>query len=214
MRRRDAGPLPPGYTPLNYLESTGGQSIDTLWAPTAGEHELVCRFGITAGNAGFSLFGARTNTPAPVKRAGTYYFGTAYRPSVYVGTTSNQFTLPASNPHVIGTIYNLSLVVSESDSTFRREVTGEDGLMNLENAASFVGGTTTPDTLHLFSAKTQGVVAERGYFKVYGHRIYEAGALVRDMLPCLDGGGRPCMYCLVSKQTFYNVSGATDFLYG
>ena len=66
----------------------------------------------------------------------------------------------------------------------------------------------------VFSSKTQGVIGERGYFKVYRYRAYEAGALVRDMLPCLDSSGRPCMFCKVSKQTFYNVSTGADFLFG
>ena len=211
---RNTRRLPKGYILVNYLQSTGQQTIDTGWRSVGLKYRLECVFEMAQSNAGVSLFGARSNTPS-VTRSGSYYFGTADRPSSYIGTTTNQWTLPAATPLIVGTEYFLSFEANElGGRTFRRQLRGDDGIINLDNSTTFTGSTITQDGHHIFGAITAGVAGERGYFKVKSFKAFDEDVISRDMVPCLDNTGKPCMYCFVTKQTFYNSSGSANFLYG
>lgn len=49
--------------------------------------------------------------------------------------------------------------------------------------------------------------------RIKSGKISQGEEITRDLIPCLDDNGRPCMFDKVSRTTFYN-SGTGEFLYG
>ena len=205
--------LPNGYTLLNYLESTGTQLIDTRWRPTSGIFEYAVEFESTKSQGGVSLMGARSNTP-DVRRSGTFYFSATDKAGIYIGQTSNIFQLPEANTYVPGTRYFLGLKIDEPTQTAKVKIYDEQKIVNVDNSAKFTGSTKITNTHTFFNATAEASMGERGSFRIYNYRIWEEGYLARSFVPCLDANGKPCMYCLVTKKTYYNAFNSTDFLYG
>ena len=202
--------LPHGFFPLDYLQSTKTQVIDTGFIPTLGQHTIECEFELPEDNQSSSMFAARTNsgvTPAPA-RAGNWYFISRNRPSVYVGTTSNVTTLPSDLQ--LHTRYTVRVEFNDSAKTVKRSLTGYS-----DANATYSGTIKTLDSLTFFGARTEGNYAEFGAFRIYSFKIWEDGELVRDLVPCFNVNiGRPCMYCRITAQPYYNARAGADFLYG
>ena len=49
-------------------------------------------------------------------------------------------------------------------------------------------------------------------YRLYSIYIYDNDILMHNFVPCLDENGTPCLYDLLTKQTFYN-QGTGNFLY-
>jgi hypothetical protein len=53
----------------------------------------------------------------------------------------------------------------------------------------------------------------KGVGRIYEAQFTNGTKITRDLIPCLDFNGRPCMFDKISRKTFYN-QGTGEFLYG
>lgn len=184
------GSIPSGYKQVEYLESTGTQYIDTLISPT--------------NETGMSLTFSNISITGDSNFCGCRIFGGAR----YMFNYNNRKLGYGFNSYV-----NTNIDFPQIKATLE---------LNMFNNRKFVYGdyvidinNTLPSGLPsiiYFGQKSDIKVLLYSY-RVYSFKISSANTLVRDFIPCLDNNNRPCMYDIVSKQTFYN-QGTGEFLYG
>jgi len=188
--------LPTGFTEVEYLESTGTQYIDTGYKPVPAttKFEFMFQPDTIAGNS--FLFGCRPDTGIGGFTCTTYFAtGSVRQDWAGLGT---YFPTTNVNTKYLYTAYDNSISLN-SDS---------------------VTGTTSRSTTRLnfnfllFTVNTNGTADTRRFIgKIYFSRLWDAGVLVRDFIPCVDASGRPCMYDKVEGKPYYNL-GTDDFTYG
>lgn len=180
-----------GYTPLEYIESTGTQYIDTGIVPnenTIVEVELM-------KDSGSEILWERI-------------LGVDNQFMIYIdakkGTSDKRFKWFANINSGEKTIH-----VVEYDTKIKLKV-GQGNIYYNDNLATTY--TTQPNTttpIYLFWCKD----ADRyGVYKLYSCKIYNDTELVRDFTPCLDKNNTACLYDKVNKQFYYNL-GSGQFNY-
>ena len=175
---------PTKYIPLEYIESSGKQYIDTGIVPTT-TTIVELQFKKVGNIIDYErLFGTvntfeimrsnRSSTNWVFKVSGGEY-------TVNLGTTTNLTTIRCGN----GTIYvNEDLKLTYNKSTI-----------------------STSNTIYLFHSKS----ADRyGIFQLYNCKIYsEPGILVRSFLPAIDNNNTICLYEEINNKFYYNLGSGT-----
>ena len=206
-----AAPIKRGYTfkgwlnyqPIEYLESTGTQYIDTgvignlntRWivdfmniVPSTDFQSAIIGGNIKNNTKAISILLTLQNQTLRTCRFG-----------------DKEADIPS------GRLYNNVRYIVQTD---------KDGLL-LDNREYLIPFGTqnyfeTEGTLWLFmyNAKTGLPLSEkRSSFRVYSSRLYDNDVLVRDFIPILDHNGTPCMYDKVEKKFYYN-QGTGQFIAG
>lgn len=204
--------LPPAYTRVNYLESTGTQYmlIPEPYKGTSSECLTGVQIKVTFLATGLAVWGIRNNNVQQQDLMCTYASGGVQ----YVATGRSQgggpyARLPLNtNPFICS--YNY-----KQDGALRTQQ-GED----VAEYLNYVPNYTTPnlvwDYMPLFATLVilpSLVPAQMGKMQVYYVQFTQGSEITRDLIPCLDDNGRPCMFDRVSRTPFYN-SGTGEFLYG
>lgn len=190
--------LPSGYIACEYLESTGTQYIDTGYYATNTSGINIDYAYSASGNAGLcGIFQGQ----AP--RTDTLFVTTLS------GQTSTEIYLisqgaEATNniPPGIGTKHNAKINYLN------------DGKLIIDNGRQWNNGTNgvvSSRTIKLFCRDNGGNLAYTNA-RIYMCLISEGGNIVRNFIPCLDNNNVPCMYDVITKQTYYN-AGTGDFAY-
>ena len=177
------------YTPIEYLESTKTQYIDTGVVANFASFKIEIK---AVKETQYSLFG--TYTPH-------YSFTGSNSVNAYCKSYKGNFgeytVINPDDPHVFildsGTLY----VDGDRKTPFFTDLTGTTG-------AYFV---------YLFGRNNNNNLNDPGAHKIYYTKIWNDGLLVRDMIPVLDKDDIPCMYDKVSGQYFYN-AGTGQFIAG
>lgn len=188
------GPLPEGYTQLEYIESTGTQYIDTGFKPNQ-DTRLVCSvdFPAISASSGAWLFGSRTTNV--VKTFGFLSYNSIYR------SDYNDQTTPGEIAVIPGGKFTLDK---------NKNITYFDGVV----VNSLPTGTFQGDySLYLFANNNGGTLQNPCSAKLYSCQIYDNGALVRNFVPCQDPTGNVGLYDLVGAQ-FYGNAGSGTFTAG
>ena len=183
--------LPPGYTELEYLESTGTQYIDT---------EIIGKTGVSIEATFKVLDLTKTRTIG-----------------VTDGINRLSLLLPtAGTGYLVNQIGNINKIVT----THRLNV-GDTATTKQDGGKLYLNGelidTVTPNTfntnmtIYMFAQHANQMVSF-DISRIYNVKIWENGELVRNFIPCLDNTGTPCMYDTVTKTCFYN-QGTGEFLY-
>lgn len=175
------------YTPLQYIESTGTQWIDTGVIPTLDMRikYVFSGFNFTS-NENRILWGSRTS--------GTYQ------------TSTNQFYAGCSEGYAGCWYYSATqqkhLGDFSSGTRYTYDVTNDSNV------------TDSVQSIYLFALNNNGTAVPNPDWRLYSLKIYSAsGAMIRDFIPVLSPGGAPCMLDKVSGQFFYN-QGTGDFIAG
>lgn len=176
--------LPSGYTPVEYIRSSGAQYVNTGVTPN---NTTVIEAKIGASNGHF--FAAIPS--ASSGRFGIYAlqngrFDIAFGSSGYIGGIVSGATYPAEI-----TFKNGSLTVNGVTKTFTTQ-----------------GAFTSASKLPLFA---EGTSASSG--EVYYWKDYNNGSLVRDLIPCKNASGAVGLYDLVNG-VFYANAGSGTFTAG
>ena len=183
------------YVPVEYLESTGTQYINT---GIAGNNENL-RIELTFEIRAFTQYGG--------------VFGN------YVSETANcwrmiQYSSDINRAYITsGSITNKSkLIVLAKNTKHTFAIEAKKYILN--GAATSLGnlssGTENSTNICIFTARAGGTSSK---MRLYSFKVYDSGNLVRDFIPALDWNDRPCMYDKVSGELFYN-QGTGEFLYG
>ena len=189
------------YTPIEYLESTGTQYIDTGIVPNINT-KIRVKFSST-GTYSAGVVGVRAS----------------YNKNNISITTNNRTALVDFNNGSHETYrltdyqYNMgSLVVAElsKDARIRYNPSDETTIIAQSTAVNSQTFNITQSAL-LFDANSNDCTPMTGY--IYYTKIWDNDVLVRDFIPVLDSNGVACMFDKVTGQFFYN-AGTGDFIAG
>ena len=184
--------------PLEYIQSSGTQWIDTKVGANATSLKYEAKFSLPTGATDGFLW-SQWN-------ADVYGLG-----DLYNDKTVNKMCYFYKNTYVTinspGFTYDTDYVISSD--------------MNLSKITTVLNGTTTTQT-RAASAVPYSIKLFRrgndtsrywGMYKLYYLKIYVDGTLSRDFIPAKDFNEQVCLYDKVSKTFFYN-QGTTDFIAG
>jgi hypothetical protein len=183
------GVLPPGYTLLEYIKSSGTQHINTKFVPNSNSRVVVTVKFDSDPTTHAGLFGSRTGTKEQ--------FWCYYR--------YNDFTFAArygTNPDIKISAKPKEKNVVEMD----RNTLVVNGEVVEGSAQTFAG----PYELYLFSVNQSGATQNTASFRLYSCRIYDNNVLVRDYLPCRNPENEVGLYDTVTEE-FYGNAGEGAF---
>lgn len=180
--------LPSGCTELEYIESTGGQFIDTGVVPGAST-KVVCEFEkSTTSNASQHIFGC--------DKFSFYYNRSWY---TYYSESGNKVSFQGPPADGKYTVTKEMLTATMTDGTLSWSV---------ETTSS------TPSRTMLIFAKANAYgTQDFAVTKIYSLKVYNGATLVVDYRPCKDPAGAVCMYDVMSGEYGYN-AGTGAFVAG
>ena len=182
------------YTPIEYIESTGTQYIDTGFSAPNG---FKAQIGFYPYAYSACIIGAH-NSSFPFGRN-------------YVSMNGNGiFNIGSDGCYLSDSIVSLNTKYDIEVSTVKNNVflTG----YTLHPACDDATGDMSSYTLYLF--RLHGYDVNNFIGRIYYTKIWdENNVLVRDMIPVKDIHGVACMYDKVSGQFFYN-QGTGNFIAG
>lgn len=195
MRRRSnlhSSRLPPGYTELSYIQSTGTQWIDTGHKPNQ-DSVVEIGFQVTLNDEEtYAICGSRNGASGANEAFGLFKMNSTRFDSYIAGQIKN-ISAAAINPH--------TAILTGKSITF-------DGAYNSFNGSNFSGNYN-----FLVCAMNQqsGVDNRIASMKVF----YCRGIMVTsfDLVPCRDPNGRIGMFDL-STNSFHNNAGSGEFIAG
>ena len=185
--------VPVGYTRLEYLQSTGTQYIDTgIQAKNSTTTQVIGQY--LELNSDATLFGVFQSNGVNYYGLGLaggvywrFWYGSGGAPWVVFGTADTQL-------HTF-IIRNASLYI---DDDITPVATSSSGSVNSQSK-----------NLILFGAMYGESVQYLSKAKIYSVKIYENGALVRNMIPAKNDSNVVGMYDTVSKTFFTNAGSGT-----
>lgn len=181
------------YLPVEYLESTGTQWIDTGIVPTK-NIKIDIDLQLTSIISAKYVFGSW----APDKQ---YY--------LYISDNKWQWGWSSEYKNTTTTDQNRHNFILASNGT----------ISSITLDGNVIGTTTTTSqypgpNFSIFGGRGQSNIVNTDLTqKIYSCKIFENNVLVRDFIPVLDPDGTPCMYDKVTKTFFYN-QGTGDFIAG
>ncbi|MBR4856962.1 MAG: hypothetical protein IKU94_10110 [Bacteroidaceae bacterium] len=185
-------------TELAYLEGTGTQWINTGIHPTDSSIKSEVKIAYSSTSTG-QLMGAGT---AGTERfnfgveSGRFRFG--FGRSWF--DANSEVKTPDTEPHIW-------VLDAEAQAGYI------DGVEQKTTNTYLPGGSRAFVLFARGSSTNSAENGNRTKGKLYYAKLWNAGTLVRDLIPVLDWNDRPCMYDKVSGELFYN-QGADEFLYG
>ena len=199
FRRRLMMSFEKKYTPVEYLESTGTQYIDT---GVFGNENLVIQasYKLSDGNSVCYLFGAcstyNTNAFAmsynPMNnKLYRYFIGT--RTELYGSVNNDAFS-------------NITDVQNSSFSKDKVVINTEE--YNVTSRVPF----STPVTMTIFARKEPNKVTYFSKIKLRSFKMISNEKIIKDFIPVLDSNNKPALYDKVENKFYYN-EGSGEFLY-
>ena len=200
------------YIPIEYIQSTGAQYIDTGYKYNTNATTITYQFDMSLESENSAGISHR-------KIAGLYS-STAKRPLSISLYTDNQIRVSGGNitfnnsnvkdNFTPGVRFNISAQINHS--TKRISLIKDSGTAKTQ---SYSDNITESDNLYFFTYNTFTTPNPNYmiYAKMYSAKIYEDNTLVRDFIPVLDKNGTPCMYDLAERKFYYN-SGTGNFIAG
>lgn len=196
LNRGDWGGAVINYTPLEYIESTGTQYIDTGITLTQDDN-IEVEFALTENQFTRFIFGRR--------------FSSASGQNINIGIAS-------SNNRIIADFnnsdYNLYRAITNNGELSRKyKVILNKNVRSISSNNTLVTSNTNlcSDTISTNNALIFSSLDTIAPFlgRIYSVKISSRG----DFIPCKDPNGVVCMYDKVSRQFFYN-QGTGDFIAG
>lgn len=198
--KSNSGVLPPGYTQLNYIESTGTQYIDTGFIPTGlTKVVLDVLYTNTVSQRLFGSYSTATSNAFVISSAsGNFYC--SYGTAPYAATRA----IVAGQRYEIGFGYNLigaeNVRFMVDNSTLRTFA-----VTNINSGINAI----------LLGTNYGGTIGETSNFKgyMYSCKLYDNDNLVRDFIPCINPNNDVGAYDIVNG-VFYGNVGTGDFIAG
>lgn len=184
------GELPIGYTRVKYLEGTGASYINT--GCTICDSQISAIFRFKTFNEGEDWFCGDWDSSWAVFLVGFY------RQNIRCGAFKES---------------NHSWITIPLDTEKHSVHVGIDGVfidsVFVQNT-HYDEITVLNKPMLLFRSHHYNTGSKKD---IYEWKIYDlSGNLIREFIPALDTSGKPCLFCTISKQPFYNV-GTGEFGY-
>lgn len=203
--------IPSDYTPIEYIEGTGTQYINTLYKPN---NETGMKI-VYQGTAWENTWIAATYDKDIITR---FYLprwaSTGYK--IWGWGVMGYF-----NFNIDGEEMALDRWISSLNFKNDRLAIVEDLTTGFRNQASLSTtgepkGTGTisqmSTDIHILARYDNNNVVEKASAKFYSGQITQGDEIVHNFMPVLDSTGTPCLYDTITQQPFYN-AGTGDFLY-
>ena len=180
--------------PVEYLESTGTQYIDTLVVLSSTDKvEALAEYtGKPSSGSSyvFGTFGSNKNfgINADLQNSGNFY-----------GVWYNQGTVTASTPK------------PEFNTRYKVEVSSNGIYINNTLFSNVSGTFTGSNPAYLFWAN--GTSQPKSIMKLYSCQMWQSSTLVRDFIPCIDENLTPFMFDKVNCTVYLN-AGTGQFKVG
>ena len=189
--------LPRGYTQVEYLESNGTQYIDTRYYPN-NLTDVECKFIFNQlpSNAVPSAFGVRASNNSVQQ-----FLTSVSNGVLWIVNGLNNHSIPSVRP-VVNTEYILRITPQKAYWNGTEIFTMTSSVANCPNLSMF-----------MFGRNTWSGLANNFYGKIYYLKIYEAGVLVRNFIPCINSSNVAGMYDTVN-DAFYTNAGTGTFNVG
>ena len=186
------------YTPIEYIESTGTQYIDTGYKANINTKIIL--------EAAYSGSATGTNYQQITGGRNSYHASSAiqcaYRTDtelvlVDYGTsgTSNYISVPRLEKFTVQ-IANQNIKVNDTAYT---------------QLGTFSG--TSNYSLWIFDDNASGSTEKNFTGKIYSYKIFENDTIIHNFVPALDTNNTPCLYDKVEGKFYYN-RGTGTFNYG
>ena len=196
FRRRLMMSFEKKYTPVEYLESTGTQYIDTgVNAETGITCDLEAEYRSITGNS--SMVSAFNNKDR-------FYCAHISNPEKKWTLGYGDYYLANEIPKV-NTIYNIKSSLLQNEQKII--VNGNEII-----SKNIIDNYNLNLNLYVFAMNINGVAACFSKARLYKLKLYFGDSLVRDFIPVLDSSGIPCLYDKVEDKFYYN-QGSGEFLY-
>lgn len=204
------GGLPAGYQQLEYLQSTGTQSINTNLSVNTTKHKREIDFMWIDNSGGQCLFGAGNSNDT--QWACTGYRG-GYDLYFFIGSTAGTSTI-ANRCNISQNVrYNLIIEYNTQYHSLIRTFNGNA-------VTTSFSGNITSSPLSLFSSNNGGTVALGYKGRIYSAKLTNNDVLVRDFIPALRiSDSKPGLYdlcgsiCPLTNTPFYINAGTGEFSY-
>ena len=192
-----------GYTPIEYLESTGTQYIDTGYVPNINT-EVRLNIDYTFDSIAY-LFGVTSKD----YQTNVFSFSGNYNSSRYflVFVAGNSKAPVAGNiPAAFGNVAHIHYIslsknkVILDGTTFMFDYVPNEPLNITQN-------------LFVFARNNIGFADYKTKMRLFSMEIIDSNTLVRDFIPVLDANGVPCMFDKVERKFYYN-AGTGQFVAG
>lgn len=187
-----------GMQPLEYIESTGTQYIDTGISGNNDELKLECEFIITEIPGDWSnIYGNYVNENSNSFRL--VINGNTHNGFFTSNTQTRQgqigYSFQTNTKYTIESSY-LKSIINSTTYNYSQKIIGDENntTILLFNSSTISGFLGTP-------------------IKLYSFKIYDNEVLVRDFIPIKDDTGHGALYDKVTQQIFYN-SGTGVFICG
>jgi hypothetical protein len=191
----------PEYQPLDYIETTGTQYIDTGYLPTPD----------TGIELDFMWLGSGTTAWVPVcgmrgANSNFYCWFIQYSASAYVALSPNYSTYDPAGGYTLMRNKRYKLSNAKGATLINGRVSHNTPLTIKQE---------TKDTFHIGCISNNGTIDNRQpYMRIYGFQIFEKFAPVCDMRPCRrKADGVLGLYDLINGK-FYTNKGTGEFVAG
>ena len=188
------------YTPIEYLESTGTQYIDTGYIPNQ-DTEVKLKV----------MIDAIENKYNNICGSGESYNSKVFELYIWDGIFGSNY---GNSNTPSGVLINANDVI-EIDKN-KNIVTFSVNNITKSVINQVYSNFVSPYQMRIFGiTRPQSVsyLYDTGKMKLYYFQIYDNDVLVRDFIPVLDGNGTPCMYDKVEGKFYYN-AGTGQFIAG
>lgn len=183
------------YTPIEYIESTGTQYIDTGYKPN--NRTVLKGKGYWKAMSG-GLIVARWSGAPTKDTFGVYMAGDSL--VFYNGKYSDGKIIQVKNIPFLNTVYEYEMLLDR--------VVYNNTTVNMTR-------DTFQSSYSLFIGAYNNMGRTTDFYngRIYQQTIIEDGTVIHDFIPVLDLNGVPCMFDKVSRTFFYN-SGTGNFIAG
>ena len=177
------GPLPEGYTELEYIEGAGTQFLDA-GIPANENISVELEFSLLATPGGeTAILGAQWSNSG-------YFLS-------YVPGNAIRFHNGGWVDMPLGSITQRNMVTLTNNSI---QLNGE--------SKTFSATATYPTTnIYLFATGDGAAGSWIGKFKLYSCKIFNAGVLIREFIPCINPSGNVGLFDVVNNQFHGNIGG-------
>lgn len=195
--------------PLEYIESTGTQWIDTQYTPTTNNLKIEMELSTSKiPTSEEDIFGNVNNDDTS---SGRFILG-FYQG--YVFLYSRTSSTGSNDGNVTNTALPLntkSTIIAEYDGKNKKRTLTINGTASSSNV--FKTNILNTNPIAIFSGGTKADTTKSS-IKLYSFKIYDDGILVRDFKPCyFENSGIRGLYDLVNNKVYYN-EGTGEFLAG
>lgn len=187
------------FTPVEYIESTGTQYIDTEWhlTDTQLDFEIDLTFAKAADLQENYAVIAGVNLGASGEKQ--YYLLQYYATSTNLVSVCNADRTNKINFSIDeNAINSFNIKYSDSKTTVTYTNTGET--QYAENTIHDRGDYN----LYLFASNTLKGAQQFSKIKLYSYSIKVNGEFVRDFIPVIDKNNVPCLYDRIEGKLYYN----------